>query len=131
MLGLAQPQLLKWARCSTGVFLRCLCSKRSRHRILLFPRITMSRPLPRESPLHLVLRLYIKNSLEVEEAGVSPSEHPAYLAPALHMFGLLSVVFSGISHHPPVRFLGQARLACKTSPRAKYFDQWANPSINT
>jgi hypothetical protein len=54
----------------------------------------MSRPLPRESPLHLVLRLYIKNSLEVEEAGVSPSEHPAYLAPALHMFGLLSVVLS-------------------------------------
>jgi hypothetical protein len=31
---------------------------------------------------------------------VSPSELPAYLAPALCMFYLLSVVFSGIFHRP-------------------------------
>jgi hypothetical protein len=54
----------------------------------------MSHPLPQESPLHLVLLLYIINALEVEGAGVSPSEHPAYLPPALCTFGLLSVVFS-------------------------------------
>jgi hypothetical protein len=37
-------------------------------------------------------------------AGVSPSEHPAYLAPALWMFCLLSVVFSSISHCPQLGF---------------------------
>jgi hypothetical protein len=36
-------------------------------------------------------------------AGVSPSEHTAYLAPALCMFGLLSVFFC-ISHHPQLGF---------------------------
>jgi hypothetical protein len=36
----------------------------------------------------------ITNSLELEGAGVSSSEHPAYLAPALCMFCLLSVVLS-------------------------------------
>jgi hypothetical protein len=66
----------------------------------------MSRPLLRELPLYLVLLLYIINSLEVERAGVSPSEHTAYLAPALCMFGLLSVVFSA-SPVTSVRFLGQ------------------------
>jgi hypothetical protein len=45
-------------------------------------------------PLHLMLPLYIINPLEVKEAGVSPSEHPAYLDPALCMFDLLSVVLS-------------------------------------
>jgi hypothetical protein len=54
----------------------------------------MSRPLPGEMPLHFVLPLYIINLLKVEVAGVSPSEHPAYLAPDLCMFCLLSVVFS-------------------------------------
>jgi hypothetical protein len=44
------------------------------------------------------------NALEVEGAGVSPSEHPAYLALALCMFDLLSVVFSSISHHPQLGF---------------------------
>jgi hypothetical protein len=57
-------------------------------------------PLPQELPLHLILPLYIINSLEVEVAGVSPSECPAYLASALCMFGLLSVVFFCISHCP-------------------------------
>jgi hypothetical protein len=47
-------------------------------------------------PFHLVLPLYIINLLEGGRAGASPSEHPAYLASALCMFGLLSVVFSGI-----------------------------------
>jgi hypothetical protein len=85
-----------------------LCSEKSCHMFLLFPRITMSRPLPWELLLHLVLPLYIINSLEVEGAGVSPSKHPAYLAPALCLFVLLSVVFFGISCHPQLRFLGQA-----------------------
>jgi hypothetical protein len=57
---------------------------------------------------------YIINSLEVEEAGVSPSERPAYLAPALCMFGHLSVIFSGISRRPQVRFLGQTPAARET-----------------
>jgi hypothetical protein len=54
--------------------------------------------------LSFVLLLYIINSLEMEGAGVSPSEHPAYLAPALCMFGFLSVVFSGISCHLQLGF---------------------------
>jgi hypothetical protein len=57
-------------------------------------------PHPREMPLHLLLLLYIIKALEVEGASLSPSEHPAYLPPALCMFGLLSVVFFGTSHHP-------------------------------
>jgi hypothetical protein len=35
-------------------FFWCLCLERSCHRLLLFPRITASCPLPREMPLHLV-----------------------------------------------------------------------------
>jgi hypothetical protein len=74
--------------------LRCLCSERNCHRVLLFLRITLSHPLSWELPLHLVLSLYIINALEVEVVGVSPSEHTAYLAPALCMFCLPSVVLS-------------------------------------
>jgi hypothetical protein len=39
----------------SSFFLRCLCSERSCHRFLLFPRITMSCALPREmdSPPHV------------------------------------------------------------------------------
>jgi hypothetical protein len=54
----------------------------------------MSCSLPKEMPLGLMLLLYIVNSLEVEGVGVSLSEHTAYLAPALCMFGLFFVVFS-------------------------------------
>jgi hypothetical protein len=75
-------------------------------------------------PLHLVLLLYIINSVEVEVAGVSPFQYPVYLAPDFCMFGLLSVVFSGISHCPPVRFIGQAPVGCKTGglePTSIYF----------
>jgi hypothetical protein len=64
----------------------------------------MSHPLPGELPLHLVLLLYIINVLEVEVAGVSPSEHPAYLDLALCMPGLLSVVFFCISCCPQLGF---------------------------
>jgi hypothetical protein len=63
-----------------------------------------SQGLQCHAPFHLMLQLYIKNSLEVERVGVSPSEHPTCLAPALCMFGLLSVVFSNISHHPQLGF---------------------------
>jgi hypothetical protein len=58
------------------------------------PEIAMSCPSPPELPLHLLLPLYIINSLEVEGAGMSPSEHQAYLALALCMFCLLYVVFA-------------------------------------
>jgi hypothetical protein len=37
-------------------------------------------------------------------AGVSPSEHSAYLAPALCMFGLLSFCLFYISHCPQLGF---------------------------
>jgi hypothetical protein len=65
-------------------------------------------------PLHLMLPLYIINSLEVEGACVAPSEHPAYLAPALCMIGLLSVVFSGISCCTQLRFPRQVHVGGKT-----------------
>jgi hypothetical protein len=94
MLELAQPQLQKWARCSKAVFPLMFTFREKLSQVLLFPRITWSHPLSQELHLHLVLPLYIINSLEVEGAGVSPSECPVYLAPALCMFGLLSVVFS-------------------------------------
>jgi hypothetical protein len=72
----------------------------------------MPPPLPPINALHLMLLLYIINSLEVEGVGVSPSEHPAYLAPALCMFCLLlSFPASPIA---PVKFIGQAHLACES-----------------
>jgi hypothetical protein len=43
---------------------------------------------------------------------VSPTEHLAYLAPALCMFGLLSFVFSA-SPDTPRRFLGRAHVGPK------------------
>jgi hypothetical protein len=51
-----------------------------------------------------VATVYNKLTGEREGAGVSPSKHPVYLAPALCMFGLLSVLFSGISHSPQLGF---------------------------
>jgi hypothetical protein len=78
-------------------FLRCLHSERSSHRFLLFPRITMSCTLLQQLLLHLILPQYIINSLEVRGVGVSPSEYPDYLAPALCIFGLLSVVLFAFS----------------------------------
>jgi hypothetical protein len=107
--------MLDWhsLRCRSGqdavqlFFLRCLPSERSCHGFLLFPRITMSRPLPREMPLHLVLPLYIISTLEV---GVlmclHPSTQPTWLQLyACFVFCLLSFLHL---HSPPVRFLQQA-----------------------
>jgi hypothetical protein len=48
-------------------FQRCLCSKRSGDRFLLFWRTTMSPYLLQELLLHLILLLYVINSMEVEE----------------------------------------------------------------
>jgi hypothetical protein len=50
-------------------------------------------------------------------AGVSPSEPPAYLAPALFMLGVLSVVCFCISCHPQSRFLEQASMGCESFVR--------------
>jgi hypothetical protein len=73
----------------------------------------MSWPPPPRNTSPPRVPLYIINSLEVEGAGVSPPEHPAYLAPTLCMFGLLSVIFFCISLHPQLSFLGQARAGHK------------------
>jgi hypothetical protein len=67
-----------------------------------------------------VLWLYIINSLEVEGAGVSPSECPAYLAPALCMFGLLSVVF--LAGHENQRHGSRGPVQQATSPRFTFQD---------
>jgi hypothetical protein len=110
MLELGQPQLHKWAGCSTAVFPLMFMFREKLSEVPLVSEDyhVMPPPLPPINALHLMLLLYIINSLEVEGVGVSPSELPAYLAPALCMYELLSVVFSGISCHPQLRFLGQA-----------------------
>jgi hypothetical protein len=60
-------------------------------------------PPPRESPLRLVLLLYIINALEEEGAAVFPFERPAYLA---QPFACLSAVccLSYIYHLPQLGF---------------------------
>jgi hypothetical protein len=88
-------------------FLRCLHSDRSCHRFLLFPRVTVSCPLPWEMPLHLMLLLYIINSLEVGGwlLCLHPSTQPTW--PQLYaclVFCLLSFLHLPV---PSVRFLGQ------------------------
>jgi hypothetical protein len=103
-LGLAQPQLQKWARCSTAVFPKMFMFREKLSQLSPVPEDYNVTPPPPKMPLLLVLRLYIINSLEVEEAGVSPSKRPACLAPALCMFGLLSVVFSGTFCCPQLGF---------------------------
>jgi hypothetical protein len=62
-------------------FLRCLHSERSSHRFLLFPRITVSHPLSQELLFHLVLPLYIINSLEVEGAVCVSTRAPSLPGP--------------------------------------------------
>jgi hypothetical protein len=126
MLELAWPQLQKWAKCSTVVFPK-MFTLRSCHSLQKL-RITMSSPLSQELLLHLMLWLYIINSLDMEVAGVSPSEHPAYLAPALWMFCLVCCLFQ---HLPSLsaRFLGQARADHKRwhlnrDLRTKWHERW-------
>jgi hypothetical protein len=91
-------------------FLRFLCSERSCHRFLLFPRITLPCPIHQEIPLCIMFLLCIINTLEVGGCCcVSIWAHPG-----LCIFCLLSVVLSYMYHHPPVRFLGQAHLGNET-----------------
>jgi hypothetical protein len=74
------------------------------------PKNYTSSPLPQELLLHLVLPLYIINSLEDEGAVVCllPSTQPTWPQVALCMFGLLlSFLYLPL---PPVRFLGWARV---------------------
>jgi hypothetical protein len=64
----------------------------------------MSHSLPQEMPLHLVWLLYIINSLEVEGAGVSPSEQQPTWPQLCACLVFCLFVFSGISHHPQLGF---------------------------
>jgi hypothetical protein len=91
-------------------FLRCLHSERSSHRFLLFPRITVSHPLSQELLFHLVLPLYIINSLEVEGAVVCL--HPNAQTTWPQLCACLVFCFLSFLHLllPPVRFLGQAHM---------------------
>jgi hypothetical protein len=99
MLELAQPQLQKWARCSTAVFSFNVYVQRE--------AVTSSScswgynchaPLPENCLSTSFATVYSK--LAGGREGWCVSECPAYQALALCMFGLRSVVFSGISHHP-------------------------------
>jgi hypothetical protein len=79
--GTAQPQ--KWARCSTTVFPKMFMFREKQSQVPPVPENDNVTPPPPRTAAPLILPLYIINSLQVEGAGVSPSEHPAYLAPAL------------------------------------------------
>jgi hypothetical protein len=71
----------------------------------LFLKITVSPPphTPRITSPPRVATVYNKHTGGGGD-GVSPSEHMAYLAPASCIFGLLSIVFSGIFCHPQLDF---------------------------
>jgi hypothetical protein len=66
-------------------------------------------PLPGNASLPRVATVYNKRT-GGGGAGVSPSQHTAYLAPALCLFCLLSVVLS--ASPIALRFLGQAPAGC-------------------
>jgi hypothetical protein len=93
-LELTQSQLQKWARCSSVVFPKMFTFRENLSQVSLVPEdYNVTLPPPKTaSPPHVAT---VYNKLTGGGgAGVSPSQHPAYLAPALCMFGLLSVVFS-------------------------------------
>jgi hypothetical protein len=100
---MAQPQVQKWARCSTAVF-PLVFTFREKPRVPPVPEDYNTTPPPlRMASPPCVVTVYNK----LTGSGwvrVSPSEHPAYLAPAFGVFCLLSVVFSRISRHPQLGF---------------------------
>jgi hypothetical protein len=85
-----------------------LCSERSCHRFLLFPRIRVSDPLPQKMPLCLMLLLYIINALEV--GGVLVCLHPSAQACLAQLYVCFVCCLLSFLHlpSPSVRFLGQA-----------------------
>jgi hypothetical protein len=94
---MAQPQLQKWTRCSTAVFPK-MFTFREMSQVYPVPKNYNATPPPQRTaaPPHVVT---VYNKLT---------------APALRMFHLQSVVFSGISHHPQLRFIGQAHAGHET-----------------
>jgi hypothetical protein len=114
MLELAQHQLQKWARCSTAVFsFNVYVQREAVTGSSCSQGLQCHAPSPENYSPPCVAT--VANKLTGGGgAGLSPSKHPAYLAPALCMFGLLSIVFFSISCHLQLRFLGQARVGHET-----------------
>jgi hypothetical protein len=109
MLELAQPQLQKWARCSTAVFSFNVYIQRD---------VVTSSSCYRELQCHATpsqeLRFHlILNLLEVERAGVSLSAQPT--RPQLYACLVFCLLSFGISCHPQLRFLVQAHMGCKSN----------------
>jgi hypothetical protein len=100
MLELAQTQLQKWARCSTAVFPKMFTFREKLSQAPPVPEeYNVTPPTPKITSPPLVAAVY--NKLTGSGGGWCVSiECPAYLAPALCIFCLLSVVFSSISCHP-------------------------------
>jgi hypothetical protein len=97
----------------SSFFLRCLRSERSCHRFLLFLRITISRPLSWELPLHLMLPLYVINLLEVEGWCVSIWA-PSLPGPSFaYVWSSVCCLFLHLPL-PSVRFIGQVCAGRKT-----------------
>jgi hypothetical protein len=57
MLELAEPQLQKWARCSTAVFPKMFMFREKLSQVSPVPKDHDFTPLPREMLLHLLLPL--------------------------------------------------------------------------
>jgi hypothetical protein len=91
-------------------FLKCLHSEKNRYRFLLFLRITMLCSLSQEMPLHLMLRLYIMNSLEVEGGWWVSIQVPSLPGPSfMHVWSSVCSLFLHLLL-PSVRFIGQAHV---------------------
>jgi hypothetical protein len=110
---LAQPQLQKWARCSTAVFPKILTFREKLSQVSPVPKdYSVTPPPPRKASPPPAVTVYIKNSLEVEGVCVSPSE-----SPPTWRYLYVCLVFCCLFQHfplPPVRCLGQASAAHKT-----------------
>jgi hypothetical protein len=97
---LAQPQLQKWARCSTAVLPKMFTFREKLSQVPpVLEDFTMSRPLPENG---LVLLLYIINALEVEGLLCLPqSMQPTW--PQLYACFVLCCLFC-TSRHPQLGF---------------------------
>jgi hypothetical protein len=108
---LVQSQLQKKARCSTAIFPKMFMFRE----VLPVPKnYNVTPPLPQELPFHLVLPLYMINSLAVEVASVSPG--PSFM----HVWSSVCCLFLHLPL-PLVRFLEQAYAGCKTGPYSGNF----------
>jgi hypothetical protein len=126
MLELAQPQLQKWARCSTAVFTLNVYVQREAATASSCSRgLQCHAPSRWELPLHLMLPLYI-TKLTGGEGGWCVSIQALSLPghSFMHVWSSVCCLFLHVSS-PSVRFIGQAHVGHESwSPNRDLRVRW-------